>query len=107
MPDQLKIRDIMKIVWPTWILGGIVGLVLIIFSNVFSNLEFSLSLVLIGILGGLLTWVRMRSLMAQGHTSNKDVVISTIVGGIITAVLTGVFIFIFIIVGSFTGFLAQ
>lgn len=107
MPDQLKIRDIMKIVWPTWILGGIVGLALIIFSNVFSNLEFSLSFVLVGILGGLLTWVRMISLMARSHISKSDVVISTFVGAIITGVSAAVFVFLFIIVGVTTGFLAQ
>lgn len=107
MQEQLDISDIMKMMRRTWILVGIVGLVLIVFSNVFSNLEFSFSFVIIGLGGGLITLIRLRSLKAEGNVSQRTVVMSTILGAIITAICTGLFLYIFIIVGVTTGFLAQ
>jgi integral membrane sensor domain MASE1 len=107
MPEQLSFQDLSKIMWPTWILGGVVGFVLIIFTSAVSNLELSSSILLIGVLGGLLTWVRTISLKVRSQISNSDAVSIILIGVVIAALLTAAFTYIFIIVGMMTGFLAQ
>ena len=106
IPTDLRVRDVLKKIWRNLVLVGFLGAALFLkFST--SYIEFEFLVALLVLFEGALILIRILSLRERSHISKGKIAVSTIVGTLITSGATALLFFLFIIIGVFTGFLAQ
>jgi len=91
IPEYLTAGDVLKRVWLTLVLVGLVGPVLLFYTGAFyfyNDTHRNVLWAIIVITGALVPLIRARSLMVNSHISKESVVSSTVWGGLITFVCT-------------------